>query len=98
MDLLATIARSLEAHNELQQAIEVYKRAIDLNPKAQPLLSAQIARLTTQLQARRPDPAAATPAPATEKPADKPAAPAAAPAKAPAATPAPKAQDKRAAR
>lgn len=91
MDLLATVARSLEAHNQLPQAIEVYKRAIELNPKAQPLLSAQIARLTAQLQARRTEPATMpTPAPAAEKPAEKPAAPAtAAPAKAP---------DKRAAR
>ncbi len=93
VDLLATVARSLEAHNELAQAIAVYKRAIELNPKAQQLLSAQVARLTTQMQAHKPDPA---PAPAPEEPADKPAASAAPAAKAPAKAPAAKPQDKRA--
>jgi tetratricopeptide (TPR) repeat protein len=94
MDLLATIARSLEGHNELQQAIDVYKRAIEANPKAEPLLSAQIARLTAQMKAHRSD-TAPTPVPASDKPADK---PAAGDKPAPAPAPAAKTPDKRAAR
>ena len=55
VDLHDRIARSLEAAGEIPQAIEVYRRAITLDPKLENLFAAHIARLSARL---------ATPAPA----------------------------------
>ncbi len=55
VDLYDRIARSLEAAGEIPQAIDVYRRAISLDPKLEPLFSAHIARLLAR---------ATTPAPA----------------------------------
>ena len=55
VDLYDRIARSLEAAGEIPQAIDVYRRAISLDPKLEPLFSAHIARLSAR---------ATTPAPA----------------------------------
>lgn len=54
VDLYDRIARSLEAAGEIPQAIEVYRRAITLDPKLESLFAAHVARLTARLSTPAP--------------------------------------------
>lgn len=56
IDLFDRIARSLEASGELAQAIDVYRRAIQVDPKFDKVLSGHISRLSARLASNEPAP------------------------------------------
>ena len=72
VDLFDRIARSLETNGEIAQAIDVYRRAIAVDPKLENVVAPYIARLTARLAAHSPQqPVSAAPAESASPPTSK---------------------------